>query len=143
MFITEKSRNSFEQMDVLIKQGSKRNACLEDVKKIKHFAKIADIRDFVTDQFLCTGGIDPVVDPQTCGHDGATPLIINYRGRYIQVGVTSWGTVDSCHGYKRKTPVPATNRDFHVNLFSVLPWIQQIVKDELTFIGITQNSTSS
>lgn len=44
-----------------------RNACLEDVKKIKHFAKIADIRDFVTDQFLCTGGIDPVVDPQTCG----------------------------------------------------------------------------
>ncbi|XP_040262351.1 complement factor B-like [Bufo bufo] len=66
MFFAEESRNTLERKDVLIKRGNKRQACLDDTKKIDKFKDIPDIRDAVTDNFLCTGGMEPQVDPQTC-----------------------------------------------------------------------------
>lgn len=134
MFISEERKDDFIQMDVLIKQGQKRLNCLEDAKKVKDFENVADIRDAVTDNFLCTGGIDPVVDPQTCKGDSGGPLIIQHNKRYIQVGVISWGTVVSCQGYKRKTPVPSASRDFHAEIVHSMDWIEKVVKNELIYL---------
>lgn len=47
-----------------------------------------------------------------------------------QVGVISWGVVDVCKDQRRKKLAPAHARDFHVNLFQVLPWLKEKLKDE-------------
>ncbi|CAH2314441.1 Hypothetical predicted protein [Pelobates cultripes] len=55
-----------EQKHVTIKTGDARLACLRATEQVKEFEDIADIRDLVTDQFLCTGGTEPYVEPSTC-----------------------------------------------------------------------------
>ncbi|KAM5145635.1 complement factor B-like [Mantella aurantiaca] len=134
LFITEERRNEYKQMDVTIKQGNQRHGCLQDVKKVADFKDVADIKDVVTDNFLCTGGIDPTVDPQTCKGDIGGPLIVQYNKRSIQVGVISWGTVLSCQGYRRKIPVPADSRDFHARVLQEMQWIEEVIKDELVYL---------
>lgn len=48
-----------------------------------------------------------------------------------QVGVISWGVVDVCKGaLRRQRQTPSYARDFHVNLFEVLPWLKEKLKDE-------------
>lgn len=52
-----------------------------------------------------------------------------------QVGVISWGVVDVCKDQRFKHQVPAYARDFHINLFKVLPWLKEKLKDEdLSFL---------
>lgn len=133
LFITEQSRNNLEQMNVQIKQGNWRQGCLKDAKKVEDFKDVVDINDVVTDNFLCTGGVDPEVDPQTCKGDSGGPLIIQHKKRYIQVGVISWGTVNSCKGYTREQ-VPAASRDFHAGVIPGIAWIEEIIKDELIYL---------
>ncbi|XP_077339371.1 complement factor B-like [Lithobates pipiens] len=133
LFITQESRNTLEQMNVQIKQGDWRQGCLKDAEKVEDFKDVVDIKDVVTDNFLCTGGLDPAVDPQTCKGDAGGPLIIQHNKRYIQVGVISWGTVNSCKGYKREQ-VPATSRDFHAGIIPGMPWIEKIIPDELVYL---------
>ncbi|XP_044162532.1 complement factor B-like [Bufo gargarizans] len=126
MFVAEERKNQLERKDVLIKRGSKRQACLDDTKKMYKFKDIPDIRDAVTDNFLCTGGIEPQVDPQTCKGDSGGPVIVQYKQRYIQVGVISWRTINSCTGTRRnKGPVPSLSRDFHTDLFHMLDWLKE------------------
>lgn len=48
----------------------------------------------------------------------------------LQVGVISWGVVDVCKDKKPQRPVPAHARDFHINLFQVLPWLKEKLHDE-------------
>ncbi|XP_073454538.1 complement factor B-like isoform X2 [Aquarana catesbeiana] len=133
LFITEESKDTLEQMNVQIKQGNWRYGCLKDAEKMEDFKDVVDIKDVVTDNFLCTGGVDPEVDPQTCKGDSGGPLIIQYNKRYIQVGVISWGTVNSCKGYKREQ-VPTASRDFHAGVIPGLAWIEEIIKDELIYL---------
>lgn len=45
----------------------------------------------------------------------------------LQVGVISWGVVDVC---KRPQQVPGYARDFHINLYHVLPWLKEKLQDE-------------
>uniref|UniRef100_A0A8C5PEI7 Complement factor B n=1 Tax=Leptobrachium leishanense TaxID=445787 RepID=A0A8C5PEI7_9ANUR len=114
-----------------------RAACLKAAENVKQLQNVTDIRDAVTERFLCTGGTDPVVEPPTCKGDSGGPLIIENKKRYIQVGIISWGTVDHCKGTVRlKTPVPPDSRDFHVNIFHMLPWIKEIVPDELSYLPL-------
>ncbi|KAM4697144.1 complement factor B-like [Rhinophrynus dorsalis] len=138
MFIAEEERKDMEEMKVKIKRGNKRNSCLEDAKKAKELKDVVDIRDAVTDQFFCTGGIEPQVDPPTCKGDSGGPLIIQHKKRYIQVGIISWGTVNHCRKSTRlPTPVPKESRDFHQSLFTVIPWIKNVlneVNEPLNFI---------
>lgn len=47
-----------------------------------------------------------------------------------QVGVISWGVVDVCRDQRRQQLVPSYARDFHINLFQVLPWLKDKLKDE-------------
>ncbi|XP_063289462.1 complement factor B-like [Pelobates fuscus] len=135
LFVAEEDKKLMEQKHVTIKTGNARLACLRATAQVEEFKDIADIRDMVTDQFLCTGGTEPYVEPSTCKGDTGGPLIIEYKRRYIQVGIISWGSVNHCIGTKRKSaPVPERSRDFHINIFSMLPWITEIVKNELIFL---------
>lgn len=63
-----------------------------------------------------------MVGPTKTVADSSTP----------QVGVISWGVVDVCRGQKMqgKNRSPAYARDFHINLFTVLPWLREILADE-------------
>ncbi|XP_077339452.1 complement factor B-like [Lithobates pipiens] len=134
LFITEEGRNALVQMNVQIKQGKWRQGCLKDAEKVEDFKDVVDIKDVVTDNFLCTGGVDPEVDPQTCKGDSGGPLIIQHNKRYIQVGVISWGTVNSCKGYTRNQ-VPAASRDFHAGIIPGMEWIKEIIQDELIYLN--------
>ncbi|KAM5145753.1 complement factor B-like [Mantella aurantiaca] len=134
LFITEESKKEYKQLDVTIRQENQRHGCLADAKKVPDFKDVADIKDVVTDNFLCTGGTEPTVDPQTCKGDSGGPLIIQHKKRFIQVGVISWGTVLSCQGFKRKTPVPVESRDFHARVLQEIQWIEEVIKDELVYL---------
>ncbi|KAF7236123.1 Complement factor B [Varanus komodoensis] len=136
--------NGLHHLTVRIKNGEKKMACEEDAKKAEHYKNVTDVSQVVTDRFLCTGGTDPQVDPNTCKGDSGGPLIIEYRNRFIQVGVISWGVVDVCKG--RRLPscnnkdnpgalTPSYARDFHINLFKVLPWLKEKLSlENLDFI---------
>ncbi|XP_042307069.1 complement factor B-like [Sceloporus undulatus] len=114
-------------------------ACEEDAKKADHYKNVTHVSDVVTDRFLCTGGFDPEVDPNTCKGDSGGPLIIQKRLRYIQVGVISWGVIDVCKN-KKKIPCegdrglhqqsPSYARDFHINVFKILPWLKERLSEE-------------
>ncbi|XP_072844941.2 complement factor B [Pogona vitticeps] len=139
-FVTDCSHSSggnrLLRQTVHIKNSELKMACEEDAKKAKHYVNVTDVSEVVTDRFLCTGGIDPVVDPNTCKGDSGGPLIIQNRLRYVQVGVISWGVVDVC---QKRLPAcdknirvqsPSFARDFHINIFKVLPWLKQRLSDE-------------
>ncbi|KAM8952764.1 complement factor B-like [Pelodytes ibericus] len=135
LFIAAEDGKPMEQKSVTIKSGNLRKACLTATEKIDDFKDVQDIRDVVTDQFLCTGGTEPNVEPPTCKGDSGGPLIIQYRKRYIQVGVISWGTVIHCKGSTRKKePVPENSRDYHVSVIPMIDWIEQTVKEELLYL---------
>lgn len=130
---------------VRIKNGDKKHSCERDAKEAKQYRNVTEVSQVVTERFLCTGGIEPEVDPNTCKGDSGGPLIIAKRMRYIQVGVISWGVLDVCAD-KMKTQCESDNdhlerapshaRDFHINLFKVLPWLRQELSEEgLDFIN--------
>ncbi|XP_020829967.1 complement factor B isoform X2 [Phascolarctos cinereus] len=116
------------QKEVYIKNGEMKESCERDALKAQGYEKIKQVSDVVTPRFLCTGGTEPNVDPNTCKGDSGGPLIIHKKSRFIQVGVISWGVVDVCKHPKRLAPSHA--RDFHINLFQVLPWLREKLKDE-------------
>ncbi|XP_029143153.1 complement factor B-like [Protobothrops mucrosquamatus] len=121
----------------------KKMACEQDARNAKFYKNITNIKEVVTDNFLCTGGQDPVLDPNTCKGDSGGPLIVQKKLRYVQVGVISWGVVDVCghniatceepEKFQRRSPSFA--RDYHFNLFKVIPWLREKLADEgLEFI---------
>ncbi|XP_068106442.1 complement factor B-like isoform X2 [Hyperolius riggenbachi] len=132
LFISEESKENFEEKNVYIKKGTKREGCDRDTAKLSEFKDVADIKD-VTDKFLCTGGTEPVLEPQTCNGDAGGPLIIRHKRRYIQVGVISWGTKNSCKGNKRQR-VPEGSRDFHADVLHSMNWIGEVTKNELSLV---------
>lgn len=48
----------------------------------------------------------------------------------LQVGVISWGVVDVCKGQRGHQEIPGHARDFHINLFQVLPWLKDKLQEE-------------
>ncbi|XP_073680381.1 complement factor B-like isoform X1 [Garra rufa] len=102
--------------NIAIKLGKYRDACVEDAKKAQGI-KVENAREVVTDNFLCSGGIEPKTDHISCKGEGGGATYLNKKGRAIQVGVISWGTKDICKGKNKFTSV-ADSRDYHSNLFS-------------------------
>uniref|UniRef100_A0A8C2VK03 Complement factor B n=2 Tax=Chinchilla lanigera TaxID=34839 RepID=A0A8C2VK03_CHILA len=129
LFVSEEQKK-LTRKEVYIKNGEKKGGCERDARHAAGYDKVKDISEVVTPRFLCTGGVDPYADPNTCRGDSGGPLIIHKRSRFIQVGVISWGVVDVCHDRKRRQQVPVYARDFHLNLFQVLPWLKEKLKDE-------------
>ncbi|XP_032997846.1 complement factor B [Lacerta agilis] len=131
--------NGLSRRTVKIRNSEKKIGCEADAKKASYYENVTDVSQVVTERFLCTGGADPEVDPNTCKGDSGGPLIIPKRQRYIQVGVISWGVVDVCRnkklpvcetGRNRHEMSPAYARDFHINLFKVLPWLKEELREE-------------
>ncbi|XP_048204075.1 complement factor B isoform X2 [Perognathus longimembris pacificus] len=129
LFVSEEEKKLIRK-EVFIKNGDKKASCERDAQNAPGYDKVKDISEVVTPRFLCTGGVDPYADPNTCQGDSGGPLIIHKRSRFIQVGVISWGVVEVCKNQRRQQQVPAHARDFHVNLFQVLPWLKEKLKDE-------------
>ncbi|XP_068106449.1 complement factor B-like [Hyperolius riggenbachi] len=133
LFITEERVNKFERLNVTIREGTKKQGCLDDAREVPEFKDVVDIRDVVTDNFFCTGGTSPNVEPQTCKGDSGGPLIIQHKNRFVQVGVISWGTKSSCENNRRKK-VPTGSRDFHANVIREMQWIADIVQTDLEYL---------
>uniref|UniRef100_H3A2N3 C3/C5 convertase n=1 Tax=Latimeria chalumnae TaxID=7897 RepID=H3A2N3_LATCH len=127
-FVTEgKEKDELDRKLVRIKTtGDHKRLCNEDAKKAEFYVNVTDVSKVVTDRFLCTGGTEPQVDPNTCKGDSGGPIIISKKMRYVQVAVISWGVKDTCKIQKSFTYA----RDFHLNLFKVIPWLQEHLKDE-------------
>ncbi|XP_029799168.1 complement factor B [Suricata suricatta] len=133
LFVSEllkDGKKTLIRKEVYIKNGEKKASCERDAQYAIGYDKVKDISKVVTPRFLCTGGVDPYTDPNTCKGDSGGPLIIHKRSRFIQVGVISWGVVDVCKDQRRWQQVPGHARDFHINLFQVLPWLKEKLKDE-------------
>ncbi|XP_026542698.1 complement factor B [Notechis scutatus] len=129
------------QRNVWIKNGEKKMACNLDAEKAKRYEKVANISEMVSEHFLCTGGTDPQVDPNVCSNDSGGPLLIQRRLRYVQLGVISWSVVDTCEFDRsllcdsepvKKSPPHA--RDFHINIFKILPWLKEQLGTEVEFL---------
>ncbi|KAB0355273.1 hypothetical protein FD755_022732 [Muntiacus reevesi] len=129
LFVSESkdSKKTLTRKAVYIKNGDKKASCERDALHAPGYDKVKDVSEVVTPRFLCTGGVSPYADPNTCKGDSGGPLIIHKKSRFIQVGVISWGVVDVC---KRPQQVPGYARDFHINLYHVLPWLKEKLQDE-------------
>uniref|UniRef100_A0A673G6L8 C3/C5 convertase n=1 Tax=Sinocyclocheilus rhinocerous TaxID=307959 RepID=A0A673G6L8_9TELE len=119
---------SIEKKQITIKQGKWRDACVEDAKKADGITA-KNAKDIVTDNFLCSGGIEPNVDDIACkGEFG-----------FLQ-GDIIFGMKDLCKD-TRKPKSDSHTRDYHTSLFSpeVRKFLKRYLGDEklgtpLTFL---------
>ncbi|KAG8448609.1 hypothetical protein GDO86_015628 [Hymenochirus boettgeri] len=138
-FITDKREQEASgvvEAAVQIKRGQKRLECLDAAKK--ELKEVKNIEDAVTDQFLCTGGIEPEIELPTCKGDSGGPLLVQFKKRFIQVGIISWGIKEHCDEGKRIKKTDKNNRDFYQSIFKVWGWIKKILnerKETLKFLS--------
>ncbi|XP_043534114.1 complement factor B-like [Chiloscyllium plagiosum] len=108
-----------------------RDACEANALHAEEYKHVTDVRMVVTDRFLCTGGQDPVAEEVSCKGDSGGALYMEKKRRLIQVGVISWGVINVCDTVNADKNHA---RDFHVNLFKVLPWLKERLGKIMTFI---------
>uniref|UniRef100_A0A672KZ14 C3/C5 convertase n=1 Tax=Sinocyclocheilus grahami TaxID=75366 RepID=A0A672KZ14_SINGR len=113
---SEKDNSPKTIKNITFKLGKYRDACVEDAIKAKGI-EVKNAREAVTDNFLCSGGIEPKTDDVACKGDSGGASYVNKKGRVIQVGIISWGVKDICKE-SRKFTSDADSRDYHSNLFS-------------------------
>ncbi|XP_048472511.1 complement factor B-like [Rhincodon typus] len=117
--------------NVKIKIGaSERALCEQDATNAAIYVNVSNVKDVVTDRFLCTGGSRKNPEAISCKGDSGGPLYIQKLYRYIQVGVVSWGVVNMCE----YSNLPHHARDFHINLFKVLDWLKQHLGNSTRFL---------
>ncbi|XP_036418916.1 complement factor B-like isoform X2 [Colossoma macropomum] len=122
--------------NVKIKQGHKRDACIEDAKKALNISN-EKARLLITDNFLCTGGLEQNhMDEVSCKADSGGATFVQQRFRAFQVGVVSWGLKDLCTGSISYDELE-TVKDFHIDLFN--PEVQVFLK---TYLGDKERGTS-
>ncbi|XP_040006908.1 complement factor B-like [Xiphias gladius] len=126
-FLT-KTRTSIEEKDAHAKLGDIRDNCIRHALEANGITtdnpKVA-----VTDNFLCTGGRNPYRDHIACPGDSGGAVFKNYEHRTIQVALVSWGNKNLC----KKESIPEsdeTSRDFHINLFRVVPFLKSILGND-------------
>ncbi|KAL0966315.1 hypothetical protein UPYG_G00293790 [Umbra pygmaea] len=124
-FMSEKKRNMVEK-EVKIKLKDMRESCIKDALKAEN-GTIKNYIEAVTENFLCTGGIQPKVEHVACKGDSGGALYLTNQKRRIQVGVISWGVADLCKGDKHPQTSTEISRDYHINLFRM----QKFLKDHL------------
>ncbi|XP_078422704.1 complement factor B-like [Cetorhinus maximus] len=104
-----------------------KEACEANALQAAEYKNVTDVRKVVTERFLCTGGQEDV----SCKGDSGGALFINKKRRFVQVGVVSWGVINVCDAVK---PDKQHARDFHINLFTVVPWLKKKLT-HITFIN--------
>uniref|UniRef100_UPI0037E91815 complement factor B-like n=1 Tax=Semicossyphus pulcher TaxID=241346 RepID=UPI0037E91815 len=126
-FLT-KTGNTVREKDVHAKLGDNRDECIQhavDAEGIDtNNPKVA-----VTDNFLCSGGLNPFRDHIACKGDSGGAVFKNFEHRTVQVAVVSWGTKDKC-GTGEVVESDEASRDFHLNLFRVVPFLKSILGDD-------------
>lgn len=69
LFVSELSKEGKKMLvrkEVYIKNGEKKASCERDAQYASGYDKVKDISAVVTPRFLCTGGVNPYADPNTC-----------------------------------------------------------------------------
>ncbi|KAI4901371.1 hypothetical protein NFI96_014155, partial [Prochilodus magdalenae] len=118
-----------------IQTGDRRINCIEQYKPALSSNQLVSLTDVITDRFLCTGGSRAYKDEITCKGDSGGPLFLRKRMRFFQVGVVSWGTTLVCDSTsKSSSAIPEDARDFHIDVFSIMPWLKEHLGKELDFL---------
>ncbi|TSN57739.1 Complement factor B [Bagarius yarrelli] len=118
-----------------IQSGEKRGDCIEQYKPALASNNQVSLTDVITDRFLCTGGSQKYKDYITCKGDSGGSLFLRKAMRYFQVGVVSWGTIAVCELTTSIIPDPPVGaRDFHISVFSIMPWLKEQLKKDLDFL---------
>ncbi|CAN9511092.1 unnamed protein product [Ophioblennius macclurei] len=133
------THNKNERKATHIHLDNQRPACVE--KAMHTLTKPTDVtlNEYITDRFLCSGGTDGYQDAVTCKGDSGGSLFLQKRLRYFQVGVVSWGSMDTCSsalsskGYSNNRPPPDA-RDFHIDIFKIILWLKQHLGQEVQFL---------
>lgn len=118
--------------NALIKQQGKVVACFEKATNAYGVSPGVKYTDIVTERFLCTGGIDPQTDDAACKGDSGGALFVERNSRSFQVGIISWGVSNVCTGGTHLSN--STHRDYHISLFKVKQFLEENLKNEITFI---------
>ncbi|XP_062289674.1 complement factor B-like [Scomber scombrus] len=113
---------------VYAKRGDSRDECISHVLTAQGITT-KNPKDAVTDNFLCTGGRTPQRDHIACTGDSGGAVFKDYDYRTIQIALVSWGTKNLCDG-GGMVESDATSRDFHLNLFRVVPFLKSILGNE-------------
>uniref|UniRef100_A0AAR2JLN0 C3/C5 convertase n=1 Tax=Pygocentrus nattereri TaxID=42514 RepID=A0AAR2JLN0_PYGNA len=120
-----------------IQNNEKRKNCIDQFGPALSSNKLVNLTDVVTNRFLCTGGSAAHKDELTCKGDSGGPLFLRKGMRYFQVGVVSWGTKYVCDSNsKPSSDIPEDARDFHISVFSIIPWLKQHLGKDLDFLPI-------
>ncbi|XP_017273663.1 complement factor B-like [Kryptolebias marmoratus] len=129
-FLTRKSPLVAEK-DVHAKLGESRNICIKKALKAPGI-NATDPTVAVTDNFLCTGGHNGGEhrDHIACTGDSGGAVFKNYELRTVQIGVVSWGTHQLCGSTDGLVESKAESRDFHINLFRMIPFLKSVLGDE-------------
>ncbi|XP_047676936.1 complement factor B isoform X1 [Tachysurus fulvidraco] len=118
-----------------IQTGEKRDDCLKQYRPEPASNNQVSLTDVITDRFLCTGGSEKYRDYITCKGDSGGSLFLRKGMRYFQVGVVSWGTKNVCDLSTSTVPDPPVDaRDFHISVFSIMPWLKEQLGRDLEFI---------
>lgn len=129
-FIRQGTRRS----DTHIHSGAKRGECIKKARSTFPANSNASLSEVITDRFMCTGGTETIRHEVTCKGDSGGALFLRKRMRYFQVAVISWGTKQTCDSRTAaKDNRPLDARDFHISVFSVMPWLKQHLYKELEF----------
>lgn len=118
---------------------NQRPGCVEKARQALTEPTDVTLEEYVTERFLCSGGTAGYQDAVTCKGDSGGSLFLQKRLRYFQVGVVSWGSMDPCdpssgsQRYSNSRPPPDA-RDFHVDVFKIMPWLKQHLGQDIQFL---------
>ncbi|XP_051533069.1 complement factor B-like [Myxocyprinus asiaticus] len=70
--------------NIKIKLKGKRDACVEDAKKAPGIGESTNAKDIITDNFLCSGGIDTTTDDIACKGDRSGTNIAQAYGSILE-----------------------------------------------------------
>ncbi|XP_008296696.1 complement C2 [Stegastes partitus] len=133
-FIHKKSVSQSERKETHIHTENQRPDCVEKARRTLKEPTDVTLDEYVPDTFLCTGGTAGYKDAIACKGDSGGSLFLQKRKRYFQVGVLSWGIMDVCAlGYSSNKPPPEA-RDFHIDLFKIMPWLKKHLGNEIQFL---------
>ncbi|XP_038129941.1 complement factor B-like [Cyprinodon tularosa] len=117
------------EKDVFAKLGENRDLCIKKALLAQGITT-KDERVAVTDNFLCTGGLVDHRDHIACTGDSGGAVFKNHEQRTVQIGVVSWGTHQVCSSTDGLVESIDDSRDFHINLFRVIPFLNKYLGDD-------------
>ncbi|XP_042342151.1 complement C2 [Plectropomus leopardus] len=129
-----------DRKETHIHTDSQRPSCVEKARQTLKEPTNVTLDELVPERLLCSGGSSGYQDAITCPGDSGGSLFLEKRKRYFQVGVVSWGTTIVCNspdpalkGFSSDRPPPDA-RDFHIDLFKIMPWLKQHLGEEIQFL---------